>query len=168
MVCLVCNAMGGMTSHHQPPLPFDQVLDGQRPSFAADVYALGIVMFEVFTLQEPFGELTPVQVISRVLINKQRPPLPDMGDALMQQPGAAQFVALMQRCWHMEPQQRPSMEEVEQEMRCVAIVPCHCHVVSSSLGIIVIIITCCCCIHTKHHRVDEWCCLCVLVMSAVH
>ena len=99
-----------------------EVLDGQRPSFAADIYALGIVMYEVLTLQEPFGELTPVQVISRVLINKQRPPLPEEGDALYQHPGADRFVALMQRCWDMDPGKRPSMEEVEQEMRCVCCV----------------------------------------------
>lgn len=98
-----------------------EVLDGQRPSFAADIYALGIVMFEVLTLQEPFGDLTPVQVISRVLINKQRPPVPDVHDMPSQQPGAERYVALMQRCWDLDPQQRPSMEEVEQEMRCVAV-----------------------------------------------
>lgn len=77
-------------------------------------------MFEVLTLQEPFGDLTPVQVISRVLINKQRPPVPAADDALLQHPGAERLVALMQRCWHLDPLQRPPMEEVEQEMRCAA------------------------------------------------
>lgn len=93
------------------------MLDGQRPSYAADVYALGIIMYEVLTLLEPFGDLTSVQVITRVLINKQRPPIPESDDSVYENPGADRYVALMQRCWHVNPKERPTMEEIDQEMR---------------------------------------------------
>ncbi len=96
-----------------------EVLDGQRPSYAADVYALGIIMYEVLSLLEPFGDLTSVQVITRVLINKQRPPIPGAEDSEYENPGADRYVTLMQRCWHIDPQERPSMEEIDQEFRCV-------------------------------------------------
>ncbi len=67
--------------HHRwlPP----EVLTGDAEVTAAtDVYAFGIILWEVATLQEPFGGLGLEQVLCAVAIRKEHPPLVAPSDLL--------------------------------------------------------------------------------------
>lgn len=89
-----------------------------------DIYAVGSVAFEIATNtvtsvvsfalfidfnsihskrnpQIPWANLQVVQIITSVVVDKKRPPIPSTVDAFLR-------TELMPQCWHASPNQRPS------------------------------------------------------------
>ena len=74
-----------------------------------DVYAYGMVVFEVLAGDIPWRGLNQMQIMMQAGLQKQRPPVPE---------GApADLVALMQRCWDHEPDARPTFAAIKAELR---------------------------------------------------
>ncbi|KAF8056875.1 hypothetical protein HT031_006219 [Scenedesmus sp. PABB004] len=98
------------TLTHMPP----EVLREGRLSPAADIYALGIMAWEVFTGQTAFKLLHSAQVFEAIMLRGERPPLP---------PGApADVAALLGHCWAADPGDRPS---------AAAVLECLCHMIAA-------------------------------------
>ena len=75
-------------------------------SYPADIYSLGMIGYEIFTGHIPYADLRdPVQFAYHVVVEKKRPSF--RGSDL---PAGVQH--LIERCWHADPTQRPSIEEV--------------------------------------------------------
>lgn len=72
-------------------------MDGAKASKAADVYAFGIVLWEMLTGKFPFSELTTFQVI-KALSNGERPEIPKATNQKYQK--------LIEACWHQDPEKR--------------------------------------------------------------
>ena len=73
----------------------------------ADIFSFGMLLYEMIYLNHPFHDMEPVKIDSAVLKGK-RPQLRDI-------PSASVFVhltALMQECWHGNPQQRPATDDI--------------------------------------------------------
>ena len=70
----------------------------------ADIYSFAMILFEMVTNTMPFDGLNPVQIIKEVAIKAARPAIP-----LTCHTG---FKALINDCWHQEPQKRPTAAEV--------------------------------------------------------
>ena len=66
-----------------------------RQSPAADVYAFGIVMWEVAAGTSAFDGMHYIEVISKVALKGQRPQLPAPVAEVMGQ----DFISLMEDCW---------------------------------------------------------------------
>jgi len=78
-------------------------------SEASDVYAFGVVIWEILTGKKPFEGRNQAQ-IARLTEQGKRPPVDglDQTDA---------FVGLMKRCWDQNRQSRPSFQQVSMELR---------------------------------------------------
>jgi serine/threonine protein kinase len=85
----------------------------------ADVYSFGVVMWEVLTRQLPFAGRPFLEVALDVIAGR-RPPLPPASgqehgpnkDVHESDGSRNRFSELVERCWHAEPEQRPTMEQV--------------------------------------------------------
>uniref|UniRef100_A0A383VVN5 Protein kinase domain-containing protein n=1 Tax=Tetradesmus obliquus TaxID=3088 RepID=A0A383VVN5_TETOB len=92
------------TMNHTPP----ELLRLGRLSPAGDVYAFGILMWEVFTSKIAFSGLHYGEVFEQVALWQKRPPVP---------PEMPQdYAELMAACWAADPFSRPSFAAVEAKL----------------------------------------------------
>lgn len=69
-----------------------------------DVYAYGIVLWEMLCKKVPYTGLEPQQVIGQVLLNNIRPAIPKTAPE-----GVANLIRM---CWDRDPANRPSFQEI--------------------------------------------------------
>ena len=85
-------------------------LKKSRPTKESDLYALGMVVYEVLSGRTPFGRIMATVIIFKV-VGGERPERPQ-GD------GGKLFTdaiwSVLQRCWKPEPSDRPSTKAVLQ------------------------------------------------------
>lgn len=77
---------------------------------AADVYALAIVLWELASLQPPWPNRQPLQLVRLVAKERRRPTWPNKMDL------PSNYIKLVQRCWGHEPTQRPTAQIVAREL----------------------------------------------------
>lgn len=93
----------GTPTHLAPEI----VKVGARPAwktFKADVYAFGILMWELYTSTEAFANVNKTHVLTKVALQGARPKYPATA--------CPDYVQLSRRCWAHEPNDRPGFEEV--------------------------------------------------------
>src|SRR5690606_19796989 len=72
----------------------------------ADVYSMGVVGYEILTLEGPFGHGRPVEIATAHLTKPPRPIRELRSDV------AADLASLLERCLSKRPEHRPSAAEV--------------------------------------------------------
>ena len=89
-------------------LPADFGLDKGIPSKEADVYALGMTVYQVLTDKWPFFPRREAEVIHAV-ISGERPPKPENGEEI----GMTEVLwDLLRGCWKEDRTARPTIAEV--------------------------------------------------------
>jgi serine/threonine protein kinase len=73
-------------------------------SSKVDVYAYGIVLWEIATGEVPFVGLEPAQIVVQVFMKDLRPPLPDRLNP--------QIRELITQCWDKNPDLRPTFDDI--------------------------------------------------------
>ena len=79
-----------------------ELIKDAKGSERIDVYAFGIVLWELATREEVYAALSAAQIISRVANEGMRPPLP---------PGCP-WNHVMEACWSEDPAHRPDFEDI--------------------------------------------------------
>jgi serine/threonine protein kinase len=99
-----------------------QLLQGGIADLRSDVFAFGVVLWELLTFQLPWGASNPWGIVSAVTAGQRLSipaantlPGPEGGSW----PKLGDYVALMERCWAQEPADRPNFEQVMAALRLI-------------------------------------------------
>lgn len=88
-----------------------EILQGNKPTAAADVYSLGITMWQLISGETPYHNLRGHTVIYKVVTAEYRPNLPKIHCTEDER-----YLALIKRCWSQSPKSRPTIQEVINEL----------------------------------------------------
>ena len=92
-----------------------ELLKGELPTVKADMYSLGILLWQMLTREQPYGLENQFVVIFGVVAYHMRPTLSDdMNVACTQCGNQTTYIALMRSLWDAEQTRRPSTAEVLQ------------------------------------------------------
>ena len=92
-----------------------------RTSFETDVYAFGIVLWEIAACIAPFGDNVPTGAIPQLVCSGVRPDLrviqANKRRAAHMSP---RFTNLIESCWHPDARQRPTMGQVYETLQYIS------------------------------------------------
>ncbi|KAL1356862.1 hypothetical protein HN51_008843 [Arachis hypogaea] len=81
-----------------------EVLRNEPSNEKCDVYSFGVILWELSTLQQPWGGMNPMQVVGAVGFQHRRLDIPDDMD-----PAIADII---KQCWQTDPKLRPTFAEI--------------------------------------------------------
>ena len=82
-----------------------EVLQGLPTDEKSDVYAFGIVLWELLTRKPPLAHHHDINTFKKAIVEKgERPPIPEGTLPSLKE--------LMENCWHANPAKRPSFAEI--------------------------------------------------------
>ncbi|KAK6147143.1 hypothetical protein DH2020_018055 [Rehmannia glutinosa] len=86
-----------------------EVLRDEPSNEKSDVYSFGVILWELATLQQPWGNLNPAQVVAAVGFKGKRLEIPrDVNPHV---------AAIIEACWAKEPWKRPSFSSIMDSLR---------------------------------------------------
>ncbi|KAJ6764995.1 MAP KINASE KINASE KINASE-LIKE PROTEIN [Salix koriyanagi] len=81
-----------------------EVLRNEPSDEKCDVYSFGVILWELSTLQQPWGGMNPMQVVGAVGFQHRSLDIPnDMDPAIAD---------IIRKCWQTDPRLRPTFAEI--------------------------------------------------------
>ncbi|KAG8896306.1 hypothetical protein FRB99_008952 [Tulasnella sp. 403] len=96
------------------PWQSPELLKSQSKSYASDIYAFGMTIYEVLTGSIPFHGREPTAIIHAVAHGNERPSKPK---SLLGDESHGYLWEIAERCWEKEPEDRPPIETVLEWLR---------------------------------------------------
>lgn len=79
-----------------------EILNSQPYTKAVDIYAFGIICWEVLTRKKPWHDIQWIALIQENIVSGERPKIPSYC--------SRKLTKLIQSCWHHEPSSRPGWD----------------------------------------------------------
>ncbi|XP_020101954.1 serine/threonine-protein kinase CTR1-like [Ananas comosus] len=86
-----------------------EVLRDEPSNEKSDVYSFGVILWELMTLQQPWSNLNPAQVVAAVGFKGRRLEIPENLNP--------KVAAIIESCWANEPWKRPSFSSIMQTLK---------------------------------------------------
>jgi serine/threonine protein kinase len=87
------------------------ITDHQHVTEKADVWSLGVVLWELLTLQVPYADTPPAALLGALGSGAARLPLPEWCEP--------EWRAAMESCWVLDPELRPTCRELARQLERV-------------------------------------------------
>eukprot|EP01094_Clydonella_sp_ATCC50884_P021946 TRINITY_DN493_c0_g3_i1.p1 TRINITY_DN493_c0_g3~~TRINITY_DN493_c0_g3_i1.p1 ORF type:complete len:2040 (-),score=911.87 TRINITY_DN493_c0_g3_i1:136-6255(-) len=85
-----------------------EIMNNDEYTEKADVYSYGVMLWELYTREDFFGEISFMSALENKVIEGQRPAIPDHCPA--------EYRHLIETCWSGNPEERPSFVEIKKEI----------------------------------------------------
>lgn len=93
------------TPHYMAP----ELISNKPYDFKIDVYAYGIILWEMLTEDKLYKGMSDIQIAYAVTQKEERPQLPSIIPNGLK--------SLISRCWHQDPEKRPTFKDIVKEFR---------------------------------------------------
>lgn len=94
-----------------------ELLKGEEPSTKADMYSLGICLWQMLTREQPYGLESQFVVIFGVVANQMRPSLSHLQVETTHDEATCAYVELMTGLWSAERDNRPSANQTMEKLQ---------------------------------------------------
>ena len=86
-----------------------EILSEEKYSKSSDVYAFAMIVYEIMTCSEPIQKCNLITLMKKICIEGYRP------DISIEIPPS--YRDLIERCWSQEPSERPTFDEIVEELK---------------------------------------------------
>ncbi|XAR48487.1 Non-specific serine/threonine protein kinase [Bertholletia excelsa] len=86
-----------------------EFLRGEPSDEKSDVYSFGVILWELITLQQPWSELSPAQVVGAVAFQNRRLAVPHNTSPIL--------ASLLESCWADDPADRPPFGSIVETLK---------------------------------------------------
>jgi len=106
---MLLNYSKTMTTSGTPNYMAPETISDGKASEKVDIYAYGIILWELYTEVRPYEGVGPFQIMYKVINEGLRPEIPS--DC------PPRYAALIEKCIQLEPNARPSFKEIISELK---------------------------------------------------
>lgn len=101
--------LSSKTAAGTPEWMAPEVLRDEPSNEKSDVYSFAVILWELMTLQKPWSNLNPAQVVAAVGFSGRRPEIPSSVDP--------KVASIIESCWANEPWRRPSFASIMESLK---------------------------------------------------
>ena len=94
-----------------------EILSGKKYSERADVYAFGVILYEIITLEAFFSEYSFLSAMEDAIISGKRPEI-----SQEKYSNSTNIISLIESCWQNDPDKRPTFSDITHSLEQIILI----------------------------------------------